>query len=563
MSTAIDHLIRPQWGPLRDIERGWQALTADEQASVTERVEQALAGLSWRAGDHKDALGHFFTFLAQVETIAIEVPLRFLPDADAAIRPALRRQLADEVFHSVLFARIAHELHLPHAQPPSPLASAEALLARIRNEPDLAISATLLNLVSEGWIEELFEHAMRWGITDSVFAAVLRDEARHVSEAEIYITAVDPARTEAVLADFEDSLVAVLDEPVLALSIYDLAGFDGYRALLAGLLAKHRQQLAAHGLRPSRRWVDLDGRTSTALELHRVNHDRIAEAAPVRVEDTQWRRAARRIWATPTNPTMRGGFDVPVGHIPKKLLTPILIAAVGRAWATEAGRSLNRVLARDGIWQLQHIHVGVRVLVGDEIATIVITSADERSVADVAKMLAKGYQALVDMRANASPTDRNLGDVSEGLAELVPASSRCSVTISNVGKFGLTAGSGALSPYSPTTDITVGERRKLPVWRFVTYLPAWHVHLGCLLDHRVVDGQDAGLGMRLIRDQLTRPAIRALLAAEDTIPGAIHDHQIGGALGIAPAFSQLLATSSLVGGSLLAMVGPAKIPRLT
>lgn len=558
MAMTIDHLIRPHWAPLSSISRGWAALTADEQAVVTERLEQASIEATWGGGHQRDALGHFFAFLAQVETIAIEVPLRFLPVAEAAMKPALRRQLVDEVFHSALFARIAHELYLPRAQPPAPLASVETLLAKIRSEPDLSLSATLLNLVSEGWIEELFHHAKRWGIADSVFAAVLRDEARHVEEAEMYIPAADPARGAAVLADFEDGLLAVLSEPVLALSIYDLAGYDGYRALTAGLLVKHKQQLAACAMQPSRRWLELDQLMDKLLQFHRVNGDHITQGAPVRVEDTAWRRVARQIWATPTDPCMRGGFDVPVGHIPRKLLTPVLVAALGRAWATDAGRSLNRVIARDGVWQLQHINVGVRVLVGDELATVVITNADQRSVADVSKMLTKCYETLVDLRAKARPSDSDTNGLPEGLAQLVPAAFRYSVAISNVGKFGLTMGSGALSPYAPTTDITVGERRKLPLWRLFAYLPAWHVHLGCLQDHRVVDGRDAGVAMRLIREQLTRPAIRALLSATDTIPGPIPDSEIGGVLGSFPSFSQLLGASSMVCGSFVAVVGPTK-----
>lgn len=557
MSTTIDHLITPHWAPLRNIEQGWAELTEDERAVVAERLEHTLRQ-PWHVAHQRDALGHFFAFLAQVETIAIEVPLRFLPAADPAAVPRLRRQLVDEVFHSALFARIAHELHLPSSQPPPPLASAEALLARIRSEPDPALSATLLNLVSEGWIEELFEHAGRWGIADHVFAAVLRDESRHVAEAESYISAVDPSRSAAVLGDFEDGLVAVLAEPLLALSIYDLAGYDGYRALTSGLLAKHKRQLAALGLAPSPRWLELDRLMERLLEVHRVSREQIEESAPVRVADTPWRRAARAMWTAPTDPTMRGGFDVPVGHIPRKLLTPVLVSAIGRAWATDAGRGLNRVIARDGIWQLPRVHVGVRVLVGDDVATVVITDADRRSVSDIAKMIGKGQAALIDMRARFQPGDTGGERLPGGMAQLVPAAFRHSVTISNVGKFGLTTGSGALSPYAPTTDITVGERRKLPLWRFIAYVPAWHVHLGCLQDHRVVDGQDAGLAMRLLREQLTRSAVRSLLVAPDTISGAIPDIQVGGVLGMFPSLSQLLGATSLLSGSFLVVVGPTK-----
>lgn len=559
MSTTIDHLIRPHWAPLRNIERGWEALTVDEQTLVVQRLTETLSGPLWNPQHHKDALSHFFTFLAQVETIAIEVPLRFLPEAEEAVKPLLRRQLVDEVFHSVLFARIAHELHLPHAQPPPPLPSAEELLARIRNEPDLSICATLLNLVSEGWIEELFSHAIHWSIADPVFAAVLHDEARHVKEAGQYAITADRARTEAVLTDFENGLMAVLSEPALMLSIFDLAGYDGYRALATGLLNKHKQQLAVYGLRPSQRWLELDGVMNRVLELHDQSRERITKGTPVQVKDTAWRRATRKIWTEPLNPTMRGGFDVPVGHIPKKLLTPVLVAAVGRAWATDQGRSLNRVIARDGIWQLQHINIGVRVLVGDEVATVVITDADQRSVVDVSNMLIKGHQALSELHAKQIHTGQSVSsDLPADLAQLLPAAFRHSVTISNVGKFGLTMGSGALSPYSPTTDITIGERRKLPLWRLIAYFPAWHVHLGCLQDHRVVDGQDAGLAMKLVREQLTRPAFRALLSAPSTVTEPITDSQIGNVLGMFPSFSQLLGTASVVGGSFLVVVNPTK-----
>src|SRR5213078_1853463 len=80
MSTTIDHLITPHWAPLRNIEQGWAELTEDERAVVAERLEHTLRQ-PWHVAHQRDALGHFFAFLAQVETIAIEVPLRFLPAA--------------------------------------------------------------------------------------------------------------------------------------------------------------------------------------------------------------------------------------------------------------------------------------------------------------------------------------------------------------------------------------------------------------------------------------------------------------------------------------------------
>ncbi|HEX9817244.1 MAG TPA: hypothetical protein VGB18_09710, partial [Candidatus Thermoplasmatota archaeon] len=157
------------------MRHGWAALSDAEQKEVEQRVSTVLSKHKW--GPHRrDALLHFMTFLAQVETVAIEIPMRFLPIAPEEVRPLLQRQLVDEVFHSTLFARLAHELALPASQPPVPLGSAERLLDRIRNEPDLAVCAALLNLVAEGWIETLFRHALKWNVNDAVFEAVLADE---------------------------------------------------------------------------------------------------------------------------------------------------------------------------------------------------------------------------------------------------------------------------------------------------------------------------------------------------------------------------------------------------
>src|SRR5438093_8592527 len=113
MPSFVLDLVRATWPPLRHVERGWEALDDAERKEVRTRVEAIMARHEW--GPHaRDALRHFTTFLAQVETIAIEIPLRFLPHAPQDVRPLLRRQLVDEVVHSTLFARLAHELSLPH-----------------------------------------------------------------------------------------------------------------------------------------------------------------------------------------------------------------------------------------------------------------------------------------------------------------------------------------------------------------------------------------------------------------------------------------------------------------
>lgn len=504
----VGGLVRPEWGPLRHVRRGWAELTGEEQADVRDRVGRVLAQHEW--GDHsRDALLHFFTFLAQVETIAIEIPLRFLPHARPEVRPLLRRQLVDEVFHSTIFSRLAHELALPNAQPPAPLASAEALLERIRHEPDLAITATLLNLVAEGWIETLFRHALKWGVAPAVFKAVLAEEARHVDEARLYMQDLDKATAQAAVHSFEQGMARVSAEPTVALAILDLAGEPAQQALAEELFRQHVKHLAEAGLTPSPQWREM-GRLAEKAVM-----DLKPLPAPQAVEDTHWRRLARQVWQTPRDPTMQGDFDVAVGHIPRKALTPVLIAALGRTLA--AHPELNRVVVRDRLWQLPFANVGVRVLLEDnELATVVIPQADKRSVRDIRRMLADGIQQLRDNRAH-TPRPAAFDPT---VASLTPALPHMfAMAISNAGKWGVVSGAGSFSGWvSPSTDITVGLRRRLPTWRGVAYLPAWHVNIAAIQDHRVLDGRGSATTVTGLQAALSREGVRRILAAPDTLP---------------------------------------------
>lgn len=515
---AVASLVRPQWGPLRHVNAGWHALDEAERALVQKRLEDVLSQTRFPPEVPRDALLRFFSFLAQVETIAIEIPMRFLPHAPDHQKPALRRQLVDEVFHSVLFSRLAHELARPAAEPAPPLESAERLLERIRAQKDLAVTATLLNLAAEGWIENLFRHARQWGIADAAFQAVLEDEARHVHEATDYTEQLDADAAAAALEDLEKGLIEVGSEPSVAFAMMQIAGVDRYHALIKDLHKNHVRHLKLVGLTPSNEWTEatqaLEETTAEAV------HD---EKAPVPIEDTVWRQAARHVWSSPRDPTMQGEFTVPVGHFPRRAMTPLFIAAVGRAWAKNP--ELNTVLAQGRRWRLPTVQVGVRVMLADdELATVVIPEADIRSLDDIAYMLQDGMKQLQAMKEHRPPdSDRPEAVQSHLDTELLkwapPGPLNFAVSVSNVGRFGLEAGAGCFTGnYSPSTDLTIGQRRRMPAWRTVAYLPQWQVRVGALQDHRVFDGNQAGLAMQAIKDELTPKAVRALRKVPDSLP---------------------------------------------
>lgn len=507
--AAIQRLVHPEWPPLRHVRRGWDHLTPAQRVEVEQRIETVWAAHEW--GPHaRDALLHFFTFLAQVETIAIEIPLRFLPHAKPEVRPLLERQLVDEVFHSMIFARLAHELALPSPQPPPPLQSAERLLDRIRAEPDLAVTATMLNLVAEGWIETVFKHALKWGVAPSVFKAVLADESRHVDEAARYMRGIDPKLAEGAVRRFESAMVEVASEPSVALAMLDLAGADAQQKLSWDLFKQHERRLRQAGLAPSPDWQ----RSQKAMERAARNTE--APLMPTAIEDTQWRRLARNVWQVPRDPTMQGDFDLPIGHVPKRLLTPVIIAALGRT--LKAHPELNRIVARDRVWQLPHANIGVRVLLeNDELATVIITEADRRSPRDIQRMLVDGIEQL---RANrASVAGRPIPEQPPEIASLMPAlPTMYAIGLSNAGKWGVISGAGSFSGWvSPSTDITVGLRRRIPRWRGLGYWPSWHVNIAAIQDHRVFDGRASSLMVTGIQAAFSPSAVRAILRTPDTL----------------------------------------------
>ncbi|MGB1697683.1 MAG: 2-oxo acid dehydrogenase subunit E2 [Thermoplasmatota archaeon] len=473
----LQKLVLPSWPPLRHVEAGWNALTQEEQGEIEARV----AAVDRRITGRREATLPFFAFLAQVETIAIEIPLRFLERAPEEHKPLLRRQLVDEVFHSVLFVRIAHELALPDSMPPAPSPAAEELLDLIRSEEDWEASVTLLNL-AECWIENLFRHAARWEVAPDVFRTVLADEARHVEEA---FEAADADAVERM----EAGLMALFQEPRVSLAMNELAGTERYVNMVNGLQRTHRNHLKKLGLSPGPAWEMFE----QEIELPELE---LATKLP----QTPWRASAAKLWHTPRDPTMQGDFDLLVDKVPKKLLTPFVVATVGRAWAKHP--ELNRVFAKGRTWQLPRVNVGVRVLVNDQLATVVVTDADKRSLSDISQAILDGVK---DLEARHKPDDAPIDD---SLYELIdPGVHSFAVAISNPGKFGMVRGAGALSGHiSPSTDISVGQRRRIGLKH--------HVNFGCLQDHRVFDGREAGVAMRAIQAEAAK--VKEILRAKNT-----------------------------------------------
>lgn len=527
-ADPLEAYLDRSWPPMRHIAAGANRL--DEAGR--ERVARRVAGLvsAFKPPAEKRApLRRLFSFLSQVEVIAIEVPLAALPSASDEMRPLFERQLEDEVFHSLVFAELARSLGGLDA----PVPEAERLLDQIRTQADPKTTAVLLNAIAEGWIENLFEHAATWGVADEVFGVVLADEARHVEEAMLHADGVDATHVEGAVRRFEEDLFRLAQHPRVLLPVLASAGERAFQELSLSFVNVHKRALQTVGLEPDPAFSQLEqlgdaGDASAEADAAEAGPFLRDALRPTRIEpESQWRRTALEIWDAPRNPVMLGWFDVRVDHIPHRLLTAMMVAAVGKVWA-EYPR-MNRYTWAGELWEPAQVNVGVRVALGDSgeaLSTIVVPSADERSVDDIRRIIDAGLARMNEFGEEAErivpdPEAEALSTVlrdGELMAMVPPETVTCPVTVSNVGRAGLQGGFGAMpGALGQSVEFAMGRIDKRPHWNGWRYKPADTVTIGAGADHRVVDGPHCAEAMRRIADALSPEGARELLLRPDTL----------------------------------------------
>jgi hypothetical protein len=520
LGDELHEIANLPWPPMRHVRRGMARLDEQGRRHVAARLRGTLSKFQPKPGVNRAALRRFFSFLSQVEVIAIEVPLSALPTAWPEVVPLLERQLADEVFHSTVFAALAQRL----GGLDEPIAEAERVLDHIRAQEDPRTTAVLLNLIAEGWIENLFDQAVQWGVADEVFGIVLDDESRHVEEAHAHAEGLDSRKVGEAVRAFETELFRLSQHPRVMLPILALAGEARFRALGESFLATHKAALSEVGLEPAPEVREME-RILAEMGLD-------ADAAPLPVArevepETQWRRTALELWDTPRNPAMSGWCEVRVDHVPKHLLTAVTVAAIGKVLADYP--RMNRYVHGGKLWQPATVNVGVRAGLGDKgeaLTTLVVTEADRRSVEDIRNVIREGVARMNAMgesieRPRPGEGDEPLRHVlrDEELAGMMPAGSVAApVTVSNVGKTGLHAGFGAMpGALGQSLEIIVGRVEKKPQWTGWRYKPVDTVVIGCTADHRVIDGTHAGEAMRRLREALSPAGVREILDRPDTL----------------------------------------------
>ncbi|KTD65254.1 2-oxo acid dehydrogenase subunit E2 [Legionella spiritensis] len=503
----LNELLRPSWGSEEWILEGWNQITADEKNLIRARMDELFKnGLPFEL--KKDKLMYIYTFslLAQLEVLAIQVPLKFQDKMSSPQhRQRMRVQFLDEIFHGLVFTKIVYLLCSPYAQPPAYSDSIEILCNFIRNEECPKVAVMLLNLIGEGWIEEIFYSLRRQGIAPEVFDTIINDEHRHVCEADLYqdigLPDLDDVRPK--LAYLEEQLLTnIFLQYKYMFSVNSLLGVDGAIDFLQSLHKKHVQQLEKINLKPSEHWnlfMKVSGELFPKIQRYaESNHE---------IEMTPIRKVFMTQWDNPSDPTMVGEFNMNISCIdffgkkfPPETITILMMQAISLGISETA--SFRSFLNHKTLYQSKESYVGLIVKLpdcGDHIGTIVfenchLNSLPELSarIRNVMKMMVYCYKKreLLETQHPHLKTiiDNMLYDFANDLYDY-PMPGNSVVSLSNIGFCGYSQTKSPLR-VNEAIKFTLLEVERRPVWNKKTnsFEPQDIMPVSISADHRIFDG---------------------------------------------------------------------------
>ena len=503
----LKDLLKSSWGAERWIGEGWNQITADEKQLIKSRMDDLFkSGLPFEL--KKDKLFYIYTFslLAQLEVLAIQVPLKFESKMTSPLfKQQMRTQLLDELFHGLVFTKIVYLLCEPYASPPAYNEGIEKFCDFIRNEDCPKVAVVLLNLIAEGWIEELFYSLRQHNVAPEVFDIILADEHRHVCEADLYCEIGLPAM-EAVIPKLEymeeQLLTNVFFQYKYVMSLRALLGVQGTRNYIESINKKHTHQLSKLGLTPGKTW-----RLFMRVRVGALQN--IQEYLPIHqnIELTPMRKVFMNLWNDPGDPTMTAQFNIDVTaldvfnkKIAPEAITTLMLQTVSQFLVEN--ESFRRSLVHKELYQSQNGYVSLVVKLpncGDHFGNIVFENAHTMTSKELFFKIRQNRRLMIycykkrEQLEFEHPHLKQLHD--KAYAEFsssvypYPMPANPYVSLSMLGDCGFTHITSPLLK-NEATKFTVLDVERKPVWNMKSnaFEPRDLLPVALSADHRVIDG---------------------------------------------------------------------------
>lgn len=503
----LSELLQPRWGSEKWILEGWEKINKEEQKLITARLDELFKkGLPFTIKHDKILYIYAFSLLAQLEVLAIQIPLKFKDKmASQENRARMHQQLLDEIFHGLVFTKILYLLCDPHAIPPEYNRATEDLCNHLRNEECPKTAVMMLNLIAEGWIEEAFKAYAQQNIAPEVFRTILADEHRHVCEADLYrdIGMPDINVIKAKMEHLEEQLlVSIFLQHRYMVATSALLGMQGVAHFIHSLNKKHHEQLAKINLTPSKKWTAFMHLVQDVMpKIHEYSQ------AAYEVEMTPMRKVLMTQWDNPSDATMVSQANIDVScldffdrKLPSETLTTLMLQSV--SLCLKNNEAYRTYLHFRKLYRTNDAYVGVVVQLPhcrDHMGTIVFKNCHEMSVyglaqriRDMMELMVYCYQKREELEQKypyLEPYDESKRfDFAYDIYGMpLPGSSL--VTVSNIGPWGYTDAKSPLLKNEAVKIVMLQvERRQVWDKESQSFVIRDHLPISISADHRLYDG---------------------------------------------------------------------------
>lgn len=503
----LQQLIKPIWGVEKWLNSSWSMLDEHEKRVVSQRVDDMFhTPIPFQLEHDKALYMHLFSLLSQLEIFGLQgliKSLEKLPEGDLQRR--LRQQIIDEIFHAIVFAKLTFELSAPFALPPTHSKGIEKFLSHLVNEPDLKTSVVLINLVAEGWIEEIFMAMQSHKVAPCIFDVVLADESRHVEDSALFLEIGLPESEYLLikLAAFEEELVTMIfSEHIYVPTLVNFLGVPGAKQLFKNIDNKHSLLLEKINLTPSDDWKFFMENVPSLID--EAFHDQQSDGTLV--EQTSTRKIFSAVWDDPSQPTVSSLFSIDVTPLdffekkyPPETLTCLMLQGLSKSMSDHP--PLRNYMCHHKIYNPNDCFVGLAVLVPgstDHLAMIEFKNCHNMHVLELAQhiqhdiaIMAYCYKRTQALKKEHPYLMDLFNDVFIPRSEnffRYPFVARPAISISNIGHWGYEAPISPLFP-NETVKFTLAKIDKKQIWnnRTKCFENRDILPVGISIDHRVFD----------------------------------------------------------------------------
>ncbi len=511
----LNSLLKPCWGSEKWILEGWNKITAAEQKDISLRIDRLFKnGLPFKIKHDKLLYIYAFSFMAQLEVLGIQLPMRFEDNMqDPELKQRMRAQLVDEIFHAIAFTKIIFLLCAPYDSPPAYNQRIEDLCHYIRSQECIKVGMVFLNLVCEGLVEEVFTIFYTYDIAAELFQIVMEDEHRHVCEADLYAEIGLPERS-VLLSKLKELEQLIIDaftlEPKYTIALNALIGPEGIAELMLSVHEKQSRQLKKLGIDANERW-DFFFKVGAEhyADLHRMPKKLKNEydEAVSEVAMSATRKVLMTEMTDTGDPTMVVRFNIDITDsgffehkYPAETVTALMMQALSSVMMSHD--SLRNFLSYNKLWQSSGAYVSIAEKLpdcGDHVGTIHFYNCHEIPTEQLLGHIKRSQQMMTYCYKKCLDIEKEHPDVKQSLDELLysyahdvypcPSPGSHSALLTNIGTYGYTDATAPLLKHTGLHLVLLAMERK-SVWHHATqsFVVKDFLPVSISADCRVFDG---------------------------------------------------------------------------